>query len=72
MELNPEFANIVHDFQIGLNVQHYMEKLNWISGDEAPSRTSVYRWFGEFNLVRNSLQDEGCTKSVPNIIDAVR
>ena len=45
-------------------------QLNLIFGDEAPSRTSIYR-------SRSSLQDEfreGCPKSiaVPEIIDAVR
>ena len=39
--------------------------------------TSVYRWYGEFNRGRCSLQDkfrEDCPKSlvVPEIIDAVR
>ena len=45
--------------------------------DEAPSRTSVYRWYGEFNRGLNSLQDEfheGRSKSVvvPETIDFVR
>ena len=46
-------------------------------GDEAPSTTSVYRWYGEFNRDRSSLQDEFCEgrpKSVvvPETIDAMR
>ena len=46
-------------------------------GDEAPSKTSVYRWYEEFNRGRSSLQDEfreGRPKSVvvPETIDAVR
>ena len=45
-------------------------------GHEAPSRTSVYRWYGEFNRGRRSLQDEfreGRPQSVvvPQTIDAV-
>ena len=45
--------------------------------DEAPSRTSVYRRYGEVNRGRSSLQDEfrkGRRKSVvvPETIDAVR
>ena len=45
-------------------------------GDEAPSRTSVYRWFTQFNRGRSSLNDvfrEGGPKSVvvPKNIDAV-
>ena len=43
----------------------------------APSRTSVYRWYGEFNRGRSSLQHEFREyrpKSVviPETIDAVR
>ena len=54
-----------------------MDELNPIFADEAPSRTSVYRWYGEFNRGRSSLQDEfreGRPKSavVPKTIDAVR
>ena len=29
-----------------------------MSGNKAPSRTSVHRWYGEFNRVGSSLQDE--------------
>ena len=35
-----------------------MHELNSILSDEAPSRTSVYRWYGEFNRGRSSLRDE--------------
>ena len=52
-------------------------KLIQFFGDEAPSSTSVYRWYGEFNRDRSSLQDEfrkGRPKSVvvPKTIDVVR
>ena len=45
--------------------------------NEAPSRTTVYRWYGEFNRGRSSLQDEfreALPKSVDvrETIDAVR
>ena len=45
--------------------------------DEAPSRTSVYRWYGEVNRGRSSLQDEfregrPISIVVPETIDAVR
>ena len=48
-----------------------------IFGDEVPSRTSVCRWYSEYNRGRSSLQDEyheDRTKSVvvPETIDAVR
>ena len=59
-----------------LDQQQCIDELNSIFGDEAPSRTSVYRWYGEFNRGRSSLQDEfreGQLKSVavPETIDAV-
>ena len=68
---------IFYNFRRGLTQQQYLDKLNLIFGDEAPSRTSVYRWYGEFDQGHSSLQDElreGCPKSivVPETIDAVR
>lgn len=44
-----------------------MDKLNLISVDEDPSRSSINRWHHEFNCGRSSLQvkvHEGCSKSV--------
>ena len=41
--------------------------MNLIKFYEAPPRTSVYRWYDEFNQGRSSLQDEfreGLPKSV--------
>ena len=35
-----------------------MDEINSIFGDEAPSRTNVYRWYGGFNRGRSSLKDE--------------
>ena len=79
MELNREHfrAIIFYNFRRGLTQQQCIDELNSIFGDEAPSRTSVYRWYGEFNRGRSSLQDEfreGRPKSVvvPETIDAVR
>ena len=37
--------------------QMCIDALNSIFDDEAPSRTSVYRWYGEFNRGRCSLQN---------------
>ena len=78
MELNPEHfrAIIFYNFRRGLTQQQCIEELNSIFADEAPSRTSVYRWHGEFNRGRRSLQDEfrkGRSKSVvvPKTIDPV-
>ena len=61
MELNREHfcAIIFYNFRRGLTQQQYIEEVNSIFDDEAPSRTSVYGWCGEFNRGRSSLQDEG-------------
>ena len=47
-----------YNFRRGLTQQQSIDELNSIFGNEAPSRTSVYRWCGEFNRGRSSLQDE--------------
>ena len=65
-----------YNFRRGLTQQQCIDELNLIFGDEAPSRTSIYPWYGEFNRGRSSLQDEFCEgrpKSViiPETIDAV-
>ena len=59
-------------------VRFFLQLSTWINStsDEAPSRTSVYRWYGEFNRDHSSLQDkfrEGRRKSVvvPETINAV-
>ena len=51
MELNREYfhAIIFYNFRRGLTQPHGIDELNSIFGDEAPSRTSVYRYYGEFN-----------------------
>ena len=79
MKLNREHfrAIIFYKFRGGLTQQQCINELNSIFGDEAPSRTSVSRWYDEFNRARSSLQDEfreGCPKSVvvPETIDAER
>ena len=79
IELNREHfrAIIFYNFRLGLTQKQRIDELNTIFGDEAPSSTSVYRWYGEFNRGRSSLQDkflEGRPKSivVAKTIDAVR
>lgn len=79
MELTREHfrAMIYYDFRRGLSQQQCIEELKSTFGDEAPSKTTVYHWFGEFNRGRSSLTDElkeGRPKSVvvPKNIDAVR
>ena len=79
MGLNREHfrAIIFYNFRRELTQQQCIDELNAICVNEAISRTSVYRWYGEFNRVRISLQDEfgeiGRSSSVvvPEIIDAV-
>ena len=60
MELNSEHfhAIIFYNFRRVLTQQQRIDELNSIFGDDAPSRTSVYRWYGEFNRGRRSIQDE--------------
>ena len=61
MELNREhFRAIVffNNFRRVLTQQQCIAELNSIFGDEATSRTSIYRWYGAFNRGRSSLQDE--------------
>ena len=45
MELSREHfrAFIFYNFRSGLTQQQYINELNSIFGDEAPSRTNVYR-----------------------------
>ena len=60
MELNRERfrAIIFYNFRRELTQQQCIDELNSIYGDEAPSRTSVYRWYGELNRGHSSFQDE--------------
>ena len=79
MELKLEHFRAMnfYNFRHGLTQQQCIDELNSICGDEAPSRTSVYQRYGDFNRGRSSLQDEFRevrTKSVvvPETINAVR
>ena len=56
MELNREHFHAIFfcNFRCGLT------QLNSIFGTTAPSRTSVYQWYGEFNGGLSPLQDEFC------------
>ena len=79
MELNSGHfrAIIFYNFRRGLTQQQCIDEFNSIFGDEAPSNTSVYRWYAEFNRGRSSPQDEfreSRPKSIifPKTINAVR
>ena len=63
-------------FSCDYSVQLCIDELNSIFGNETPSRTRVYQWYGEFKRGHSLLQDEfreACPKSVvvPETIDAV-
>ena len=60
MELNREHfrATIFGNFRRGLTQQQCIDELNSIFGDEAPSKTSVYRRNFKFSRGRSSLLDE--------------
>ena len=69
MQLNREHfrAIIFNNYWRVVTQQQCIAELNSIFGDEAPSRTSVSRWYGKFNWGRSPLQEEfreGRPKSV--------
>ena len=79
MQLNREHFRAInfYNFRCELTQQQCIDEVNSIVGNEAPSTTSVYRWYRKFNRGCSSLQDEfreGCPKSivVPETIDTVR
>ena len=60
MELNRDHfrAFIFYNFRRGLTQQQCTDELISIFANEAPSTSSVYRWYGEFNRGSSSLQHE--------------
>ena len=60
LKLNREHfrAIIFYNFRRRLTQQQYIDELNSIFRDEAPSSTNVYRWYGEFKRDGSSLQDD--------------
>lgn len=60
MKLNREnFRSMIfYDFRCGLSQQESCQRLQLAFGDEAPSRSSVYSWFGEFRRGRDHLHDD--------------
>lgn len=51
-------AMIFYDFKSGLNYHQSLELLLAAFGDQAPSESTVRRWFHEFGRGRASVQDE--------------
>ena len=71
MDWNPKHfrAIIFYNFRCELVQQQCIDEFNSVFGDETLSRTSVYRWYGEFNRGRSPLQHE--FRVVLETIDAV-
>lgn len=70
-------AMILYDFKSSLTRKQCVEKLRSAFGDEAPSKSTVYEWYAEFNRGRVTLSDEHregrpATAVTPETIDAVR
>ena len=60
MELRKDHfrAMILYDYQSGLHQDESVARLVAAFGDQAPSRSTVFRWFSEFKHGRTSLEDE--------------
>jgi [histone H3]-lysine36 N-dimethyltransferase SETMAR len=60
MDLSREHfrAMILFYFRLGKSEKECIDDLKTAFGDEAPSRTTVFRWYQEFKFGRNSLSDE--------------
>ncbi|CAK1604551.1 unnamed protein product [Parnassius mnemosyne] len=80
MELTRENsrAMIYYDFRSGLTQKQCVDRMISAFGDEAPSKTTIYRWFAEFQRVKRvKLSDDprqGHPKTVvtQENVDAVR
>ena len=48
---------ILYDYKSGLTQHESIDRLHAAFGDHAPSRTTVFEWFGEFRRGRRSLDD---------------
>ena len=51
-------AMIFYDFKVGLSESQCVDRLQSAFRDSAPSRATVFRWFGEFKRGRGSVEDE--------------
>ncbi|TLO45018.1 transposase [Acinetobacter baumannii] len=60
MELTRENsrAMIYYDFRSGLTQKQCVDRMISAFGDEAPSKTTIYRWFAEFQRGRVKLSDD--------------
>ena len=51
-------AMIFYDYKCNLTPKQCIDPLHLAFGDEAPSNTTVYNWFAEFQGGRTFLSDE--------------
>ncbi|KAL0870302.1 hypothetical protein ABMA27_005324 [Loxostege sticticalis] len=60
MELTRENsrAMIYYDFRSGLTQKQCVDRMLSAFGDKAPSKTTIYRWFAEFQRGRVKLSDD--------------
>lgn len=70
-------AMIHYDFRSKLTVEQCANRLFAAYGEEAPTKSTIYRWFNEFKRKRKTVSDEPRegrpnTAVVPENIDAVR
>lgn len=50
-------AIIFHNFRRGLSQEECLSELKSLYSSEAPSKTTIYRWYSEFRRGRNSVGD---------------
>ena len=57
-------AIIFYNLRFGLSRQEYIDELQALFGDKAPSYSTVKNWFNEFNRGRSSRKNEFSESSV--------
>ena len=58
MEKNDKRVVIKYMYMKGLTVNETLADMQQVLGDNAPSFSTIYRWFGEFQQGRQSLADK--------------
>lgn len=59
---------IYYDHRRGLQPGESLANLQEAFGDQAPSRATVYRWYGEFRRERSSVEDEPRSGRLPTAV----
>jgi len=65
-------AMIYYDFKAGLNPRDCLQRLTTALGNEAPSKTTVCKWYQEFRCGRTSLEDQDRPGRPPTATTAVQ